>query len=401
MRIETFRGFGGVALSVERHGSPEDPGVVLVHTGGRRSSDWRQTAEALVAAGRHVLCPDLRGHGLSARPADGRYDLEAYAEDLRALLRSLPTRPVIVGVAMGAAIALAAIADEGAHLAAGVVVAGVAPILDPDAVRQLARSRRFDATGDPRWTTGLDITDLERTLDSVLGQIRLPILILHGADNPLVSRDARDAMARRAPHARHVEVEGAAHDVAADQPEQFQAHLLEFLETEAPRDPQAYHAGSDVRTLRDALGCFGTGVTVVTTVDQKGAPVGLTANSFTSVSLDPPLLLFCLARTAGSLAAFEASSTFAVNVLHIGQQPTSDRFARRSEDRFAETAFEAWHDGVPALVGSLAVFLCRKHAVHDGGDHRIFVGEVIRARFEPRRDPLLYFRGRYRRLHFA
>src|SRR5690606_13310287 len=127
-------------------------------------------------------------------------------------------------------------------------------------------SRRSDETGDPRWTTGLDITDLERTLDSVLGQISLPILILHGADNPLVSRDARDAMARPAPHAPHVEVEGAAHDVAADQPEQFQAHLLEFLETEAPRDPQAYLAGSDVRTLRDALGCFGTGVTVVTTV---------------------------------------------------------------------------------------------------------------------------------------
>lgn len=401
MKTTSIQGFGGIVLSIDRYGSPDDPSVVLLHTGGQSSSVWRSTAQALVAAGRHVLCPDLRGHGLSARPTDGRYDLEAYAEDLRAILRSLPTRPVIVGVAMGAAIALATIADEGAHLATGIVVAGMAPGLDVAKVRQLARDRKSEATGDPRWTTGLNISDLQRTLESTLEQIRLPILILHGADNQLVSRDARESMARRAPHARHVEVEGATHDVAADQPEQFQAHLLAFLETEAPRDPLAYHAGSDVRTLRDALGCFGTGVTVVTTADQNGAPVGLTANSFTSVSLDPPLLLFCVARSAGSLAAFEASSTFAVNVLHIGQQPTSDRFARRSEDRFAETAFEIWHDGVPALIGSLAVFLCRKHAVHDGGDHRIFVGEVMRARFEPRRDPLFYFRGRYRRLHFA
>ncbi|WP_296172271.1 alpha/beta fold hydrolase [uncultured Brevundimonas sp.] len=401
MKTETFRGFGGVVLSVERHGSPEDPGVVLVHTGGQSAVAWRQTAEALVAAGRHVLCPDLRGHGRSARPADGRYDLDAYAEDLRALLRALPTRPVIVGVALGAAIALAAIADDGAHLAAGVVTAGVAPDLDPEAVRRLARDPRPDEGADPRWTTGLDMATLQQTLESVLGQVRLPLLILHGADNRLVSLEARESMARRAPNARHVEIEGASHDIAADQPERFQALLLEFLETEAPRDPMAYQSGSDVRTLRDALGCFGTGVTVVTTTDGNGTPVGLTANSFTSVSLAPPLLLFCLARSAGSLAAFEASSTFAVNVLHIGQQPTSDRFARPGEDRFAETAFEPWHDGVPALVGSLAVFLCRKHAVHDGGDHRIFVGEVIRARFEPRRDPLLYFRGRYRRLHFA
>jgi flavin reductase (DIM6/NTAB) family NADH-FMN oxidoreductase RutF len=152
--------------------------------------------------------------------------------------------------------------------------------------------------------------------------------------------------------------------------------------------------------LRDALGCFATGITIVTTRSLSGAPVGLTANSFTSVSLDPPLLLVCVAKSAGSVSAIQAAAHFAVNVLHIGQQPDSERFARRSEKRFAPTRYETWDHGVPILKGSLASFECRREAVHDGGDHIILVGHVERVQFEPRRDPLLYFRGKYRRLQF-
>jgi flavin reductase (DIM6/NTAB) family NADH-FMN oxidoreductase RutF len=142
-------------------------------------------------------------------------------------------------------------------------------------------------------------------------------------------------------------------------------------------------------------------VTVVTAPDAEGQPVGLTANSFTSVSLDPPLLLVCIAKTAGSLAALEVAENFAVNVLHIGQQPTSNLFAKSGEDRFSETPWRRGHNDAPLLTGALANFECKRHALHDGGDHVILVGEVVRARFEPRRDPLLYFRGKYRRLHFA
>ena len=161
-----------------------------------------------------------------------------------------------------------------------------------------------------------------------------------------------------------------------------------------------YRSGSDPRTLRDALGSFATGVTVVTCVDGDGNPAGLTVNSFTSVSLDPPLLLVCIAKRAGSAAALRAAEHFAVNVLQTGQQPASIRFATRDEDRFGATPWSTGETGAPLLMDSLAVFECERHAIYDGGDHDILLGKVIRASFDPTLDPLLYFRGKYRRLHF-
>ena len=183
--------------------------------------------------------------------------------------------------------------------------------------------------------------------------------------------------------------------------EAFDTALVGFLEKNAPREAVVYHSGSDARTLRDALGCFATGVTVVTTRDGAGSPIGLTANSFSAVSLDPPLILFCLAKSSSNLARFRAAEHFAINVLHIGQQPTSGVFARSTEDRFQDVAWESLDTGAPILSGSLASFECATHEVVEAGDHLVFIGRVLRARFEPRRDPLLYFRGKYRRLHFA
>lgn len=168
----------------------------------------------------------------------------------------------------------------------------------------------------------------------------------------------------------------------------------------AAHPPGEYRTGSDPRTLRDALGCFATGVTIVTCLDESGSPVGLTANSFTSVSLDPPLLLVCVARTASSAAALTQAPHFAVNVLQTGQQPASIRFATRAEDRFGTTPWSPGEFGPPVLRESLGVFECAAHAVHEAGDHHIVIGEVLRASFDQTLDPLLYFRGRYRRLHF-
>jgi flavin reductase (DIM6/NTAB) family NADH-FMN oxidoreductase RutF len=161
-----------------------------------------------------------------------------------------------------------------------------------------------------------------------------------------------------------------------------------------------YRTGCDPRTLRDALGCFATGVTVVTCLDESGQPVGLTANSFTSVSLDPPLLLVCIAKGAASATALLAARHFAVNVLQTGQQPASIRFSTRHEDRFGPNDWTAGELGAPVLKQSLGVFECESHAVHEGGDHHILLGRVIKATFDASLDPLLYFRGRYRRLHF-
>jgi flavin reductase (DIM6/NTAB) family NADH-FMN oxidoreductase RutF len=151
--------------------------------------------------------------------------------------------------------------------------------------------------------------------------------------------------------------------------------------------------------LRDALGCFGTGVTIVTTLDKENGPVGLTANSFTSVSLDPELLLVCLSRASRSTPHFLDADAFAVNVLHVGQQETAQRFATKVDNRFSETAWESWSTGVPILTDSLANFECEKYAEYDGGDHIILVGHVIQLRYESEYDPLLYYRGAFRELH--
>jgi flavin reductase (DIM6/NTAB) family NADH-FMN oxidoreductase RutF len=161
-----------------------------------------------------------------------------------------------------------------------------------------------------------------------------------------------------------------------------------------------YRSGHDPRTLRDALGSFATGVTVVTCLTRDGSPAGLTVNSFTSVSLDPPLLLVCLAKPAVSAAALIEATQFAVNVLQTGQQPASIRFATRDEDRFGTTPWSCGEAGAPILKDSLGVFECERHAVYDGGDHHILVGQVTKASFDTSLDPLLYFRGSYRRLHF-
>ena len=161
-----------------------------------------------------------------------------------------------------------------------------------------------------------------------------------------------------------------------------------------------YRSGHDQRTLRDALGCFATGVTVVTCLDEDERPAGLTVNSFTSVSLDPPLLLVCVHKLATSAHALTTASHFAINVLQKEQQPASIRFSTRQKDRFGTTPWSTGEAGAPILKDSLGVFECESYAVYDGGDHHILVGHVMKASFDASLDPLLYFRGRYRRLHF-
>ena len=154
----------------------------------------------------------------------------------------------------------------------------------------------------------------------------------------------------------------------------------------------------DTRHLRDAFGCFATGVTIVTGRAGDGTRTGLTANSFTSVSLDPPLLLFCPANGASALPLLRQTGRFAINVLHLDGQAIADRFAQKGIDRFADAEWIDW-DGLPVLAGAKAAFACDIHADHDGGDHRIIVGRITRYGLAPERESLLYLHGRYRRVH--
>lgn len=152
--------------------------------------------------------------------------------------------------------------------------------------------------------------------------------------------------------------------------------------------------GFDADGFRKALGRFATGVTIITTRDAAGAPVGLTVNSFNSVSLDPPLVLWSLATQAHSLDAFLGASHWAVHVLSSDQEALSARFARRGEDKFAGADVETGLGGIPLLRGCSARFQCRTTVSHEGGDHRIFIGEVLD--FD-RTDaaPLVFHAGRY------
>lgn len=151
----------------------------------------------------------------------------------------------------------------------------------------------------------------------------------------------------------------------------------------------------DRRAFRNALGCFATGVTVVTTVTDAGEPVGLTANSFSSVSLDPPLVLFCLDRASHNLGAFRAAGRFAVNVLGDDQRDLSVRFSTTIGDRWDGVVWERWETGAPVLNGCLAALDCETEAIHEGGDHVIIVGRVQRLAATTDGKPLLYFRGNY------
>ncbi|SMF80849.1 NADH-FMN oxidoreductase RutF, flavin reductase (DIM6/NTAB) family [Tistlia consotensis] len=155
----------------------------------------------------------------------------------------------------------------------------------------------------------------------------------------------------------------------------------------------------DIAALKKAFGNFATGITVVTTRDGAGNPVGITCNSFASVSLNPPLVLFSLAKTAFSLSAFLRADHFGVSVLSAGQEAISIRFATPSADKWAGVAWHAWDRGSPVIAGAVAGFECRKVAVHEGGDHRIFLGEIERMESRPDRRPLVYLRSRYG--HFA
>ena len=154
----------------------------------------------------------------------------------------------------------------------------------------------------------------------------------------------------------------------------------------------------DSRALRNALGRFATGVAVVTAIDPDGHPIGLTINSFSAVSLEPPLVLWCLDNNSHNLAAFRKASHHAITILAADQEDISNRFATWPTDRFAGLKWQAGAGGAPVLAGGCASFEVANETAHAAGDHTIFVGRVERFSADPERVPLLFHAGRYARL---
>lgn len=148
----------------------------------------------------------------------------------------------------------------------------------------------------------------------------------------------------------------------------------------------------DGRTLRDTAGAFPSGVTVITTTAPDGSKVGMTVSSFTSVSIEPPLILVCVDKKVRSLPAYRVGQAMGVNVLANDQAPIAFRFAGRSEDRFAGIAHSAGPNGIPLLDGVAAWLSTHIHRIYDGGDHLIFLARVNEVHRSDRK-PLLYHSG--------
>ncbi|MFM2052237.1 MAG: hypothetical protein RL456_274 [Pseudomonadota bacterium] len=159
--------------------------------------------------------------------------------------------------------------------------------------------------------------------------------------------------------------------------------------------PSAVPPSFTRQDFRAALGLFATGVTIVTARAADGTPVGLTANSFNSVSLSPPLVLWSLSLQAGSLPVFAGGSHYAIHILAAEQRELAERFAARGTDRFAGLAWHEGRGGVPLLDGAAAVLECHNRSRHEEGDHVIFVGQVERCRFRADASPLIFHGGRF------
>ncbi|MES2912450.1 MAG: flavin reductase family protein [Pseudomonadota bacterium] len=153
--------------------------------------------------------------------------------------------------------------------------------------------------------------------------------------------------------------------------------------------------GFSQKEFRASLGMFATGVTIVTARTADGELVGLTASSFNSVSLEPPLVLWSLAQAATSMATFSAGSHYAINILAANQKALAERFASKREGRWIDVAFTESESGLPLLDGAAATFECFNRSRYQEGDHTIFVGEVERCFHREGASPLLFHGGKF------
>ena len=164
--------------------------------------------------------------------------------------------------------------------------------------------------------------------------------------------------------------------------------------TPAPLEAETTESLVNPQRLREALGRFATGVTIITCLDPEFGRVGLTANSFNALSLDPPLVLWSLRRQSAQMAAFARAEHFVVNVLAEDQLALSRRFASRRDDKFDEGDWLPGEGGAPVLAGSTAVFECETFSRQDAGDHVLFIGHVL-ALAQTALPPLVYQAGHY------
>lgn len=405
---------GTVRLIEAGRGEP----LLLIHGVGMRAEAWQPQIEAL-SQDFHVIAADMPGHGDSTPlPPDARLpDFVAWAARL---VRALDLGPVnVAGHSMGALVA-SGLAVEHPDLVRRVALLNAvhrrSPAASAAVIARADEIARGEGTAEgplTRWfgpnqlvirnkvehwlkqiepasyaTAYRSFAEGDAIYADRLAQITCPALVLTGEgdlnSSPQMSRDMANAM----PLGRALVIAGHRHMVNMTAP---------YIVNDALRNWLAWDETNmtpfDPRALRDAFGCFMTGVTVVTT-QQDGKPLGFTANSFSSVSLDPPLLLVSLARSSRNFAHFVAADGFAINVLAENQKEVSGTFARPVEDRFATVDWQPGPAGSPVIAGVSAWFDCKLSQIVEAGDHVVLIGEI--KGFAASQEPGLgYYRGAY------
>lgn len=405
--------------------------VLFIHGVGMNAAIWQPQIERM-AGSFDVIAIDMLGHGVSPLPPQAP-ELADFARQAIRLLDHLGLKCVsVVGHSMGALVAqeLALLAPERVSRIVSLNAVFRRPPELAEAVRE--RAAALTGRGDPagaaqtiaRWfgdpvpaelaaaagktAAALSEVDPEgyaRTYRLFaradgdhaerLPTLAVPALFMTGSEDKNSSPAMSAAMARLARHGRCTVLAGERHMMAVAAPDLTTRHIVDFLaEGEVAEQGNGADASFDSGEFRRALGSFLTGVTIVTTIGPEGEPRGFTANSFTSVSLDPPLVLVCIAHKALGHPVFATSKSFAINVLSESQKAASGVFASKAADKFASVAWQPGETGSPVLDGSVACFDCDLERLVDAGDHSILIGRV-RAFQHNSDQPLGYCRGAY------
>ncbi|WP_352605503.1 alpha/beta fold hydrolase [Mesorhizobium sp. M0488] len=404
--------------------------VLLIHGVGMNATIWEPQIERM-ANRWDVIAIDMLGHGQSPLPRENP-DLADYAGQALGLLDQLGIDAAfVIGHSMGALVAqeLALCAPERVRRIVSLNAVFRRPPHLAEAVRE--RAAALNGKGDPSGTAttierwfGNPVpanlsTAAEKTAGALnnadpegyartyrlfaradgdhadrLGTLAVPALFMTGSEDRNSSPVMSAAMARLAPQGRCVVLDGQKHMMAVTAPDLTTRHIVDFLEGELEAKVGRTESVFDIGEFRRALGSFLTGVTIVTTIGPGGEPRGFTANSFTSVSLEPPLVLVCIATKASGHPVFATSKSFAINILSETQKAASGIFASKAADKFASVAWRPGQTGSPLLDGSVAAFDCDMERLVEAGDHSILIGRV-RDFSHNSSPPLGYCRGAY------
>ena len=417
--------FGKIAFRSEGVGEP----LVLIHGVGMQSAAWGAQVDVL-AKTHHVIAIDLPGHGDSdSLPIDS--ELPHFVAWLNAALLALNTGPIsLAGHSMGALISAGYAVthpDMVSRLALlngvfhrskverAAVIARAAEIRSGEFDLETPLTRWFgDSAADKyarlkvsEWLSTVNQDGYatsygafargDSTYADQFHKITCPLLALTGDGDLNSSPTMSGKMAQTAKNGKSVIIKGHRHMVSMTAPDQVNIALQDWLNVpvSTPVNTEAvFQKAIDPLTLRNAFGAFMTGVTVVTTLDNEANPLGFTANSFASVSLDPPLVLVCIANSSSNFDAFNNAKGFAVNILSEAQKHVSNTFARPVDDRFSEIEWNIGPHGSPVFDDVSAWFDCSRFNTIEAGDHLILIGKV--EAFENHAQPGLgYARGAY------